>query len=168
MGYSRYKSRQDGFLLPLVLFLIVVSSGAALLMSRQIERSALLTVDIILYEKSLYAAEIGAQLGMHHLLFGKESDLEQINPYEQCKTLNRHQRFQVVEFKNCEVQTSCSSQPISKGQRHYIIESEASCTSVNSVNNRLFSDAPVTKEAQAIKDNPIKTATQKIRLSQVL
>jgi hypothetical protein len=69
MDFNRYSDSQKGFLLPIALFLIVTASGVALVVSKQLEQSALLSVDQILYDKSFYAAEMGAQLGMNKLLF---------------------------------------------------------------------------------------------------
>ncbi len=74
MDFNRDGSKQKGFLLPMVVFLIVTASGVVLVVSKQLERSVLLSVDLILYDKSLYAAEMGAQLGLNKLLFMRGSN----------------------------------------------------------------------------------------------
>lgn len=154
MVFNRYYSKQQGFLLPIALFLIVVASGAALVISKQLEQSALFSVDLILYDKSLYAAEAGAQLGINQLLFTIDS--AKANHYKQCKALNINQVFKVMELKNCHIKVSCNSHSVSVDKYHYAIESEASCGTVHSTGDI------------AATDTLTETTTQQVIMSRVL
>ncbi|MFT6968039.1 MAG: MSHA biogenesis protein MshP [Cellvibrionaceae bacterium] len=160
MDFNRCGSRQKGFLLPIVLFLIVIASGVAFVVSKQLEQSALLSVDLILYDKSLYAAEMGAQLGLNKLLFmhtsnhiaSEHSNVDSANNIDtasydmQCKALSINQVFSLTELKNCNFSVSCRSQSAGADSDHYTIESIAACgtldITLNSATDRTL-DNPV-------------------------
>jgi hypothetical protein len=184
MDFNRDGSKQKGFLLPIVLFLIVTASGVALVVSKQLERSVLLSVDLILYDKSLYAAEMGAQLGLNKLLFmrgsndiaSEHSNVDRANntgkaSYNvQCKALSINQVFSLTELKNCNFSVSCRSQSAGVDSNHFTIESIAACGTLdttlnnptdstldNSVDEVIFSTS---NKARNITRNTPKNTTQ--------
>ena len=177
-------SKQSGFLLPIALVFIVVASGAALVVSKQLEKSALLSIDLILYNKSLYAAETGVQLGLNKLFFignandhierGGISNIDnnnnKVNHKNQCEALNIDEVFSLVELKNCHIKVSCNSQLVSIDMRRFKIESVASCSLLASIltgaenGSRAVSNAG---EAISIRGSR-KVATQKVIASRLL
>jgi MSHA biogenesis protein MshP len=178
---SRF-SKQSGFLLPIALVFIVVASGAALVVSKQLEKSALLSIDLILYNKSLYAAETGAQLGLNKLFFisnvndhmerggisNIDNNTNKVNHINQCETLNIDQVFSLVELKNCHIKVSCHSQPVSVDMRSFKIESVASCRLLSSILTGAENGAVNSAGDARLIGGSKKVSTQKVIVSRLL
>ena len=103
--YSIYLKKQEGFLLPVALFIILVVGGAALLMSQQLTQSSRSSLFTIHTTQSLYAAEMGAQLGAHQLRF-PNVDRQQMD--SRCLALSINRDFTEDGINQCTIQVSCN------------------------------------------------------------
>lgn len=96
--------KQQGFLLPTALFLILFASGAALLMSKQVTQSANHSLVSGFSKQSLYAAETAAQLGAHQLRF-LAHDRRQTD--QQCQALMIDRVFDAPSLNQCRLIVRC-------------------------------------------------------------
>lgn len=74
---NSFKQKQQGFLLPLALFIVVVMGLFALVLSRNTIQTGTAAVQEITSTQAFYAAESGAQLGMQNLFFPDASFRQQ-------------------------------------------------------------------------------------------
>lgn len=66
---SMQNKKQSGFLLPVALFMIVISSGVALVLLKQVVKPSNNLTTSSIAAKSVYAAKLGAELASHQLFF---------------------------------------------------------------------------------------------------
>lgn len=119
--YSKQYDRQQGFLMPLALFIIVALGGMSLMVSKKVSQSTSSYLLDGISTQAFYAAESGAQAGMHTLFF-LDTDRQLVDG--RCAAMSISQTLDVNGLKNCTVTVSCTC--------HY--ENNASCDSNNSAN----------------------------------
>ncbi|ODS23191.1 hypothetical protein AB835_10135 [Candidatus Endobugula sertula] len=112
---------QHGFLLPLALFIIVVLGGMAIIVSKKVSQSSSSYILDGISVQTFYAAESGAQAGLHHLFF---SDTDRQLVDGRCAAMNISQTLYSDGLKNCVVAVSCSC----------TYENNTICDSTNSAN----------------------------------
>ena len=116
-----YLRTQRGFLMPLALFIIVVLGGMVVVVTKKVSQS---THSYILGGVSIqtfYAAESGAQAGLHTLL---HMDTDRQLADARCAAMSISQVLNVDGLKNCTVTVSCSCR----------YENNTVCDSNNSAN----------------------------------
>lgn len=113
--------RQRGFLLPLALFIIVVLGGTAIIVAKKVAQSTSSYILDGISIQTFYAAESGAQAGLHNLFF-TDTDRQLVDG--RCAVMNISQTLNVDGLKNCTVTVSCSC----------IYENNTACDSANSAN----------------------------------
>ena len=123
MFHSRHTCyrRQQGFLLPLALFIIVVLGSMSLVVSKKVAQSASSYVINGISVQTFYAAESGAQAGLHELFF-LDTDRQLVDG--RCELTSISRSLNVEGLKNCTVVVSCAC--------HY--ENGAVCDETNSAN----------------------------------
>ena len=98
--------RQQGFLLPLAIFIVVVMGVFALAISRNtIQTSTSITLEAV-STQTFYAAESGAQRGMQTLFYPDASVRQQVDT--RCVGLNTTHTFTVAGLKNCSAVVTCT------------------------------------------------------------
>lgn len=98
--------QQQGFLLPLALFILVVMGGFALAISRTGSQSQTASIQEFMNVQSFYAAESGAQRGMQ-ALFLNNTTRQSIDTA--CGNMAINQSFAGVDgLKVCSAQVSCT------------------------------------------------------------
>jgi MSHA biogenesis protein MshP len=113
--------KQQGFLLPVALFIIVVLGGMSLMVSKKVSQSTSSYILDGISMQTFYAAESGAQAGLHALFF---SDTDRQLVDGRCAAMNISQVLNVEGLKNCTVTVSCVCS----------YENGASCDATNSAN----------------------------------
>ncbi|MGH1486115.1 MAG: hypothetical protein ACRBCI_07820 [Cellvibrionaceae bacterium] len=101
--FSSRKS-QRGFLLPLTLFVIVISATIAVLMSKQVTSVSTTFLLNTFSAQSTYAADTGAQLGNHVIFF---SSIDRQSADNQCEIMSINQVFPVTGLDQCTLTVSC-------------------------------------------------------------
>jgi MSHA biogenesis protein MshP len=117
---------QKGFLLPVALFLIVVLGGMAIIISKKISQSTSTYLLNSISAQTFYAAESGAQAGLHELFY---ADKDRQLADGRCAAMNISQTLNLEGLKNCAVSVSC--------QCHY--ENGSICEHNNNENNLAIS-----------------------------
>ncbi len=98
--------KQDGFLIPLALFILIVMSLFALVLSRNtIQTSTSATLEMI-STQAFYAAESGGQRGMQNLFFPDASSRQVVDT--RCAALNGNYAFTVTGLNNCSAVVTCT------------------------------------------------------------
>lgn len=103
-----FKQKQQGFLLPLAIFIIVVMGLFALVLSRNTIQSNTSSVQEVISTQAFYAAESGAQRGMQVLFFPAapaNNTRQQVDA--RCAALNTTFTFSVPGLNNCSAVVSC-------------------------------------------------------------
>lgn len=98
--------KQNGFLIPLAIFILVVMSLFALVLSRntiQTNNSAVLEMISV---QAFYAAESGGQRGMQVLFFPDASSRQAVDA--RCVALNSTYTYTVTGLNNCSAAVTCS------------------------------------------------------------
>jgi len=121
--YKKYYrlSKQQGFLLPVALFIIVVIGGLALMVSKKVSESTATYIISGVSTQAFYAAESGAQAGLHELFF---LDVDRQLVDGRCAAMAISQVLSVEGLNNCTVMVSCTC--------HY--ENANSCDDGNAAN----------------------------------
>jgi MSHA biogenesis protein MshP len=119
--FPKYYRYQQGFLLPVALFIIVVLGGIAMMISKKVDQSTSSYILNGVSTQTFYAAESGAQAAMHELFF-LDSDRQLVDG--RCVDMNISQSLTVEGLKNCTVTVSC--------QCHY--ENNTACNPNDSAN----------------------------------
>ena len=114
-------NKQQGFLMPVALFIIVVMGGMALMVSKKVSESTASYITAGISTQAFYAAESGAQAGMHELFFA-DTDRQLVDA--RCSAMDISQALSVQGLKNCTVVVSCSCN----------YENGNSCDETNSAN----------------------------------
>ena len=103
---KRLFKKQDGFLIPLALFILIVMSLFALVLSRNtIQTSTSATLEMI-STQAFYAAESGGQRGMQNLFFPDASSRQAVDT--RCAALNATYAFTVTGLNNCSAVVTCT------------------------------------------------------------
>ena len=106
ISHKQLFKKQNGFLIPLALFILVVMSLFALVLSRNtIQTSSASTLEMISVQ-AFYAAESGAQRGMQNLFYPDASVRQTVDA--RCLALNNTYAFNVTGLKNCSAVVTCS------------------------------------------------------------
>jgi MSHA biogenesis protein MshP len=139
---NSFKKNQQGFLLPLAIFIVVVMGLFALVISRNTIQSSMSAVQEAISTQTFYAAESGAQRGMQILFFPDASARQQVDT--RCTSLNTTLNYTVPGLKNCSVVVTCTC----------AFQDETSCSPISAANytstaatNRLTSFYKVTSTA---------------------
>jgi MSHA biogenesis protein MshP len=106
---SNYKSnvRQQGFLLPLSVFIVVVMGLFALVLSRNTIQSNTSAVQEAISTQAFYAAESGAQRGMQNLFFPDARIRQQVDT--RCVDMvSNNVVFTVPGLNSCTAVVSCT------------------------------------------------------------
>ncbi|GGY67944.1 hypothetical protein GCM10011613_10200 [Cellvibrio zantedeschiae] len=98
--------KQQGFLMPLAIFIVVVMGLFALVISRNTIQSATSVTLEAVSTQAFYAAESGAQQGMQTLFFPDASSRQQADT--RCAGLNTTYNFSVAGLNNCSAAVVCS------------------------------------------------------------
>lgn len=107
---TRKKSRyilaryQRGFLLPLALFIIVVLGGMTIIISKKVSQSTESYLLNGISVQAFYAAESGAQAGLHELFF-LDTDRQLVDG--RCAVMNISRTLNADGVRNCAVTVSC-------------------------------------------------------------
>ncbi len=98
--------KQQGFLLPMAIFIVVVMGVFALVLSRNTIQSNTSAVQEIISTQTFYAAESGAQRAMQSLFFPDASSRQQTDA--RCAgAVNTTYTFAVDGLNNCTAVVSC-------------------------------------------------------------
>lgn len=99
-------NKQQGFLLPLAFFILIVMSMFALVLSRStIQTSNMGTLEIVTLQ-AFYAGESGAYRGMKTLFFPSSSSRNGIDT--RCAALNSTYTYTTNGLKNCSAVVTCT------------------------------------------------------------
>jgi len=101
---SRY---QQGFLIPLALFILVVMGVLALTISRTSMQTQASAIQEFTSIQAFYAAESGAQRGMKNLFFDVRPPTK-TSADSQCSNLNTTYTFTDDGLKACNARVNCS------------------------------------------------------------
>jgi MSHA biogenesis protein MshP len=104
--FPKVRTQQRGFLLPLTIFVLVVMSLFALVLSRNtIQTSSSATLEMVSVQ-AFYAAETGGQRGMKKLFFPDASPRQAVDA--RCLEPAVTHVLNVTGLKNCTAVVSCS------------------------------------------------------------
>jgi len=106
MFLNPLKKNQQGFLLPLAIFIVVVMGLFALVISRNTIQSNTSAIQEVVSTQAFYAAESGAQRGMQILFFPNASSRQQVD--SRCTSLNTTLNYTDPGLKNCTVIVTCT------------------------------------------------------------
>lgn len=124
-AYTAMPRRQQGFLIPLALFILVVMGVLALTISRTSVQTQTSSVQEMMNAQAFYAAESGAQRGMKHLYFDVRPPTR-ASVDLQCSGLNTTYSFTSDGLKVCTARVNCSNNPVSN-RSIYTLTSIGSC-----------------------------------------
>jgi MSHA biogenesis protein MshP len=99
-------NKQAGFLLPLALFILVVMSLFALVLTRNTIQTGTGAVLEVISTQTFYAAESGAQSGMQVLFYPNASTRNGVDT--RCVNLNATYTYSVTGLQNCSAQVTCT------------------------------------------------------------
>jgi MSHA biogenesis protein MshP len=97
-------TRQQGFLLPVAIFLLVIASGFVLLMNKSLTQTSNTFLLNIFSQQSVYASETGAQLAINQLLL-PATNRQQTD--QRCLDLSINQVFSAEDINQCRIVVSC-------------------------------------------------------------
>jgi MSHA biogenesis protein MshP len=108
LDYLHGKSRrqQQGFLLPLALFLVVVMGLLALVLMRSTQQTGMGAVQETVSVAAFYAAESGAQQGMQTLFYN--NDLKRQSVDGRCAAMNATFTYTANGINNCSAVVTCT------------------------------------------------------------
>ena len=98
-------NNQRGFLLPLALFIIVVLGGMTIIISKKVSQSTESYLLNGVSVQAFYAAESGAQAGLHELFF-LDTDRQLVDG--RCMAMNITRTLDATGINNCIVTVSCT------------------------------------------------------------
>lgn len=122
--------RQQGFLIPLALFIVVVLGFLALAMSRTTVQTGLASAQELVSTQAFYAAESGAQAGMGNLFYPNPGDQAQVN--NRCENMNLSPTINDAPgLGGCNVTVTCECEVCGADDltSFYTIESRGECGS---------------------------------------
>jgi MSHA biogenesis protein MshP len=97
--------KQQGFLIPLAIFVLVVMSLFALVLTRNTIQTSTSAVLEMVSVQAFYAAETGAQRGMQNLFYPDASSRQAVDA--RCVALSATYLLTVTGLKNCSVPVTC-------------------------------------------------------------
>lgn len=101
------RKHQQGFLIPLAIFIVVVMGLLALALTRTTTQTSLATAQELVSVQAIYAAESGAQHGMNALFYPDPSDRNQVSA--RCVGLNENLNFSgVAGLSGCSAALTCA------------------------------------------------------------
>jgi MSHA biogenesis protein MshP len=100
--------QQQGFLLPLAIFIVVVMGVFALVLSRNTIQATTSSVQEAVSTQAFYAAESGAQRGMQVLFFDETLALTRQAVDARCVGLNETITYTVPGLNNCSAVVACT------------------------------------------------------------
>ncbi|HWV15957.1 MAG TPA: MSHA biogenesis protein MshP [Cellvibrio sp.] len=99
-------NKQQGFLLPLAVFILIIMGAFALVLSRNtIQSNSSATLEMMTVQ-AFYAAESGSYRGMQTLFFPASGSRNGIDT--RCAAMNVTHNFSVTGLKNCSAVVTCS------------------------------------------------------------
>lgn len=98
--------KQEGFLLPLAIFIVVVMAGLALVLTRNIIQTNYSATQELVSSQTFYAAESGAQKGMQVLFYPDASSRQAAD--NRCASMNVAISYGVTGLKNCSAVVTCT------------------------------------------------------------
>lgn len=120
--------REQGFMIPLALFILVGMLALALAASRLTGQSSTSATLELMSTHAFYAAESGGQYGMHQLFFNV---VDQADATSRCTGLATTLNFSGTAasgLQSCQTTVSCASHTTA-GTSFYTVTSAASCGS---------------------------------------
>jgi MSHA biogenesis protein MshP len=106
--HHAFRKKQQGFLLPLALFIVVVMSLFAVVLARNTIQTSNSAVLEMINVQAFYAAESGAQRGMQKLFYPDASSRQAVDG--RCLQASVTHNFNVTGLKNCSAVVACSCQ----------------------------------------------------------
>ena len=101
------RRRQQGFLIPLALFIVIVLGFLALAISRMGVQTQLSSAQELVSTQAFYAAESGAQAGMQQLFFPDDTDRAAVGA--RCAAMNLSPAIDAAPgLGGCTVTVTCS------------------------------------------------------------
>ena len=127
--YGMSQREQQGFLLPLAIFIAVTMGIMALTVARNMAQSTTSAIQATVAIQAFYAADSGAQWGMNQLFYDTSLSLTRSLVDGRCSALNAQVKiFSVAGLGNCSAQLSCSiSTDPGNITSYYVITSAADC-----------------------------------------
>lgn len=101
-------NKQQGFLLPLAIFIVVVMGVFALVVARNSIQTSSSAVQELTSVQAFYAAESGAQRAMQSLFFNADLTRQAVDG--RCAALATTYNFNVTGLNNCSAAVSCQCQ----------------------------------------------------------
>lgn len=98
--------KQRGFLLPLSIFILVVMSMFALVLSRNTIQTTNSAVQEVITVQTFYAGESGAQRAMQNLFYPDASSRKAVDT--RCLALSTTYTFTVTGLNNCSAIVNCT------------------------------------------------------------
>ena len=133
------RRRQQGFLIPLALFIVIVLGFLALAISRMGVQTQLSSAQELVSTQAFYAAESGAQAGMQQLFFPDDTDRVAVGA--RCAAMNLSPAIDAAPgLGGCTVTVTCSCDNCAANAptNYYTITSVGTCGSgVTSANRRI-------------------------------
>lgn len=105
---NKFPRQQQGFLLPLAIFIVVVMGVFALVLSRNTIQAGTSSVQEAISTQTFYAAESGAQRGMQVLFLDKTQALTRQAVDGRCVALSATYTYTVPGLNNCSAVVACS------------------------------------------------------------
>lgn len=132
------KRDQNGFLMPLAIFILVAMGFFAITIARLTGQTAIATTQEQISSASFYAAESGAQFGMNQLFYDTASVITRAAVDANCAALDGSTfAFSVNGLKGCSATVACArSVDPANTTSFYRLRSRASCGSGNVVAQR--------------------------------
>jgi MSHA biogenesis protein MshP len=125
-AYTTMPRKQQGFLIPLALFILVVMGVLALTISRTSIQTHTSAIQEFTNIQAFYAAESGAQRGMQQLFFNANS--KRLDVDGRCSGWNQTFNFTSDGLRACRAQVNCAFVPDAANIRSfYTITSVGSC-----------------------------------------
>jgi MSHA biogenesis protein MshP len=97
--------QQQGFLLPLAIFIVVVMGVFALVLARNTIQSSSSAVQEVISTQAFYAAESGAQRAMQVLFFNNDIARQAVDA--RCVALATSYAFTLAGLNNCSAAVAC-------------------------------------------------------------
>lgn len=134
--------RQQGFLIPLAIFILVVMAVLALVVARTANQTNSSFTQELLSVEAFYAAESGAQRAMQVLFFPDSSSRQAVDA--RCASLATTYTFPGVNgLQLCSTEVSCTC----------VYKSGANCDSANNANYQLASNPNVSSSFYTVKSS---------------
>lgn len=124
-------SAQQGFLMPLAIFILVAMGFFAITISRVTGQTAIATTQEAISVASFYAAESGAQYAMNQLFYDTGSAISRVSVDANCTAVNgSNLTFTVNGLNGCSTSITCTrSIDAANTTSYYRIQSQGSCGS---------------------------------------